>query len=122
MSAQHIATAAVVKVSIGDPSGNTLARLVYRGGIVPEGVSEKDLERLVARGLIAEVEVIKGEEMPDAGDSSWTHDRIDEYARDHGISYDGITAKNAEKPTREEKVAHIHANTPEAVLTPADQS
>lgn len=122
MSTQHIATAAVVKVSVGDPTGNTLARLVYRGGVVPDGVSEKDLARLVERGLIAEVEVPEGEEMPDAGDSAWTHERIDEYARDHSISYDGIKAKNAEKPTREEKVAHILVSTPEAVLTPANQS
>lgn len=43
--------------------------------------------------------------LPDA--KANTHEEIDAFAADHGITYDGIEAKNAEKPTRAEKVAHI---------------
>jgi len=59
MSTQHIATAAFVKVSIGSPSGNRVAQLIQRGGVIPGGVDEKQLERLVDRGLI---EVVEAEE------------------------------------------------------------
>ena len=52
----HIATAAVVKVSIGSASGNRVARFITRGDIVPEGVAKEQLERLVSRGLIAPLE------------------------------------------------------------------
>jgi hypothetical protein len=57
MSTLHIATAAVVKVSIGSPTGNRVAQFVQRGGIVPDGVAEDQLERLIARGLIEVLEV-----------------------------------------------------------------
>ena len=64
---------------------------------------------------------IEAEPVPDASDSSWTHERIDEFATTHGVSYDGIEAKTADKPNREEKVAHILKSLPEAVLVPAPQ-
>ncbi|AZS46670.1 hypothetical protein [Microbacterium oxydans] len=57
MSTQHIATAAFVKVSIGSPSGNRVAQLIQRGSVVPGGVDEAQLERLVDRGLIEAVDV-----------------------------------------------------------------
>lgn len=59
--AKHIATAAVVKVSIGSPSGNSVAVFVQRGGLVPEGVPEEQLERLVRQGFIEEIEAEEGE-------------------------------------------------------------
>ncbi len=65
---------------------------------------------------------IEAEPVPDASDSSWTHERIDEFVTTHGLSYDGMEAKNAEKPTREEKVAHIRKTLPEAVLVSAEQA
>lgn len=55
MSKLHIATAAVVKVSIGSPSGNSVASFVRRGDILPEGVDEAQLARLAERGFIAEL-------------------------------------------------------------------
>lgn len=72
MSTLHIAAAAVVKVSIGSPSGNRVAQFVQRGGIIPEGVSEELLERLLDRGLIEvlevdDAEVEEAEEKPDEG-------------------------------------------------------
>lgn len=62
MSDQHIATAAVVKISIGSPGGNRVAQFVQRGGIIPANLDEAQVERLVARGLIAKVEVEESEE------------------------------------------------------------
>lgn len=81
MSAQHIATAAVVKVSIGSPSGNRVARLVRRGDVIPEGVAEEQLERLVARGLIGRVETdepVEDVQIPEgAPTGEWTNKQID---------------------------------------------
>lgn len=62
MSNQHIATAAVVKISIGSPGGNRVAQFIQRGGIIPSNLDEEQVERLVARGLIAKVEVEESEE------------------------------------------------------------
>lgn len=59
----HKVTTAVVKVSIGDVTGNRVARFVYRDGIVPEGVSKDQLDRLAARGLIEPVKVPTTEEL-----------------------------------------------------------
>lgn len=53
---QHIATATVVKVSIGAAGGNSVAAFVRRGDLVPEGVSRVQLERLVEQGFIEEFE------------------------------------------------------------------
>ena len=50
----HVVTAAVVKVSIGANGGNRVARFVQRGDLVPAGIDAEQIERLVARGLIAE--------------------------------------------------------------------
>jgi hypothetical protein len=50
--AKHIATAAVVKVSIGSPSGNSVAQFVHRGDVVPEGVDAAQIKRLVRQGFI----------------------------------------------------------------------
>lgn len=49
----HTASAAVVKVSIGSPSGNRVAVLVRRGDVIPAGVDAEQLKRLSDRGLIA---------------------------------------------------------------------
>ncbi|WP_270366148.1 hypothetical protein [Microbacterium algeriense] len=62
MSTQHIASAAVVKVSIGSQSGNRVAQFVQRGDLVPGGVADEQLEHLVSRGLIEAVEVEEPEE------------------------------------------------------------
>lgn len=50
---QHIVTAAAVKVSIGGAGGNRVAQFLRRGDIVPAGVVEEQLERLLERDLIA---------------------------------------------------------------------
>jgi hypothetical protein len=35
------------------------------------------------------------------------HDTIDAFATEYGLSYDGIEAANAERPTKAEKIAHL---------------
>lgn len=60
----HIATAAVVKVSIGSPSGNSVAQFVRRGDLVPAGVDDAQIERLVKRGFIEEFEAPEAEPEP----------------------------------------------------------
>ncbi|MDF2919097.1 MAG: hypothetical protein K0S70_3314 [Microbacterium sp.] len=61
---QHIATATVVKVSIGSPSGNSVAQFVRRGDLIPEAVDEAQLKRLVKQGFIEEFEVPEPEAEP----------------------------------------------------------
>ncbi|MDF2917716.1 MAG: hypothetical protein K0S70_1933 [Microbacterium sp.] len=60
----HIATATVVKVSIGGPGSNSVAVFVRRGELVPQGVSEEQLERLVKQGFIEEYELPEVEPEP----------------------------------------------------------
>ncbi|MEX8058737.1 hypothetical protein [Microbacterium sp. 16-032] len=65
MSTQHIAKARVVKVAVGASSGNRVARILFAGDIVPDGVAEDQIERLLERGLIEAVE--SGDEEVDEG-------------------------------------------------------
>lgn len=71
---------------------------------VPEG----RVEYYTSKGWTAvEEEQPATEELvfPDPEKSS--HDVIDEFAGTHGVTFDGIEAKDAEKPTKAEKVAHL---------------
>lgn len=107
MSTQYIATAAVVKVSIGSSSGNRVAAFIQRGGIVPEGVVEDQLKSLVARGLIEEiaVEADESEEinLPEGDPSEeWSGKQLDKFAADRGIDLGGAR-------TKPDKVAAIAA-------------
>ena len=56
---------------------------------------------------LPEVETVDAEEIvfPDAKKDS--HDTIDAWASDHDVTYEGIVAADAEKPTKAEKVAHL---------------
>ena len=58
---------------------------------------------------LPEVETVDAEEIvfPDAKKDS--HDTIDAWASDHDVTYEGIVAADAEKPTKAEKVAHIES-------------
>ena len=85
MSTQHIATAAFVKVSIGSPSGNRVAQLIQRDGVIPQGVDEAQLERLTARGLITAVEVDEPADDSEDGDGS--------QVLDEGV-YKGVSVKD----------------------------
>lgn len=97
---KHIATAAVVKVSIGSPSGNSVAQFVRRGDLLPEGLDEAQLERLVERRLIEAVAEVVEVEPPKATDS---HEEIDAFAAEYSIDLSGL----GDKPNRETKVAEI---------------
>lgn len=100
MSTQHIVTAAFVKVSIGSPSGNRVAALLRRGDVVPAGVVEEQIDRLVDRGLIEAVDVSEGEDAVDVpeGEPSeeWTGKQLDAYAAAKGVDL-GSAKNKAEK-------------------------
>lgn len=51
----YIAKISAVKVSVGDANGPTIARIVRRGDLIPEGVDEGLLQSLAERGLIESV-------------------------------------------------------------------
>lgn len=67
MSTQHIAKARVVKVAVGSNSGNRVARILFAGDIVPDGVADEQIERLLERGLIETVEAEDAGEEVDEG-------------------------------------------------------
>lgn len=85
----------------------------------PEAPAAIEVGEIVSDDPNGEPIELVGEKLPDAEDASWTHARIDEYAAGSGISYDGIVAEDAAKPTRAEKVAHILSKIPAAVVIPA---
>lgn len=64
----HIAKAPFVKVSVGDPAGHSVARIVRAGGVIPDGVDDTVLTSLVERGLIEKVS--DGEDGGTADDSA----------------------------------------------------
>jgi hypothetical protein len=51
------AKASVVKVSVGPGTGNRVARIIHRGGIIPEGIEQEQIKRLEKLGLIEKVVV-----------------------------------------------------------------
>ncbi len=68
MSTQHVVAAAAAKVSIGAAGGNRVAVILRRGDVVPVGVADEQLERLIGRGLIEAVEVEDPTESGEAED------------------------------------------------------
>jgi hypothetical protein len=52
MTSIYVAKAAVVKVAVGPASGNRVARIIKRGGVIPEGVDNAKLVQLERLGLI----------------------------------------------------------------------
>lgn len=83
--AQYAAKSRVVKVAVGSANGNRVARILFAGDIVPDGVDEEQIERLVKRGLIEKVET--GEvELPEGDPTEkWSGPQLKRYATDNGI-------------------------------------
>lgn len=90
----HIAKARVVKVSVGSDTGNRVARILFAGDVVPDGVAGEQLARLVERGLIEKVAEESTEvEVPEGAPAEkWTSPQLKKYAEIHGV--DLGTAKN----------------------------
>jgi hypothetical protein len=61
----------------------------------------------VGDSTVTEPEDAEVEEVVIPDPQKANHDAIDNFAETHGVTYDGIEAENAEKPTKAEKVAHI---------------
>jgi hypothetical protein len=75
----YVAKAPVVKVSVGEPGGNRIARILRAGAAVPEGVAQEQLDSLEARDLI---------------EKSGDQDDVDDATE---VSFDGPPAKSAGK-------------------------
>ena len=58
---------------------------------------------------LPEVETVEAEEIVFPDPTKDSHDAIDEFATKHDVTFEGIQAANAEKPTKAEKVAHIES-------------
>lgn len=74
----------VVKVSIGAASGNSVAHIARQGEVLPEGVDETQLKRLLERGRIEEIAGPAG--TPEGEPSEkWTKDQLEAYAAEHSV-------------------------------------
>lgn len=62
MSALHIVKAAAAKISIGGAGGNRVAMILRRDDVVPLGVDDEQLARLVGRGIL---EAVESEDAPE---------------------------------------------------------
>lgn len=113
MSTQHIVTAAFVKVSIGSPTGNRVAALLHRGDVVPTGVVEDQLERLVDRGLI------EAEEIEDAQESAAEEENeVEAYAGVNVADLKAEIAKRNEGREDDKKIVPAEpGNRPELVAS-----
>lgn len=100
------AKARVVKVSIGSPDGNRVARIVHAGGIIPEGVHEDQLKSLVARNLI---EVVDGTETSDQ-ETSNAEDQLEKLAE----AVKAAKAAEAKAKAAEKKAAEAEAKADES--------
>lgn len=78
MSTQHIVTAAAVKVSIGGAGGNRVGMILRHGAVVPAGVAEDQLERLVGLGLLDAVELEDDDETENDDEATDPADAVDE--------------------------------------------
>lgn len=93
----HVVTAAAVKVSIGDPGGNTIARILRRGSVVPDGVDADKLTELEKRGLIskqAATTVEPAEDDPAKPVGEMTAEELKAYAAEHNIDLTGASKKD----------------------------
>ncbi|MGX9348152.1 hypothetical protein [Microbacterium sp. KNMS] len=98
MSAQHTVTAAFVKVSIGSPSGNRVARILRRGDVVPEGVDKAQLAHLVERGMLEEIKL-----EPTSTGASTRGKRTSTKAKDAGKTVAAPKASEQEAPKAPEQ-------------------
>lgn len=95
--------AGAAKVSIGATGGNRVAVTLRRGAIVPAGVPQEQIDRLVKRGLLEAVEIPKAVEIPEGEPSEeWTGKQLDAYAASKNIDVSKAKSKA-------EKVAAIAA-------------
>lgn len=90
----HIAKARVVKVAVGSDRGHRVARILFAGDIVPDGVADEQLARLLERGLIEKVAEESTEvELPEGAPTErWTAPQLKKYAETHSVDLGG--AKN----------------------------
>lgn len=93
---QHVVKAPVVKVSIGSPGGNRIARILRAGATVPEGVHDDQLKALVDRGLIEKV-VTAGDEVPNKSA------KVGEW-RSYVVAAGLATDEQASKATKEDLI------------------
>ena len=85
-------TGAAVKVSIGGPGGNRVAVILRRGDVLPAGVAEEQVDRLIDRGLVAEIPE-EVEEVSEGPSEEWTVKQLDEYAAANGIALGDAKSK-----------------------------
>ena len=88
----HEVTAAAVKVSIGGAGGNRVAVILRRGDVLPAGVDEEQVERLIDRDLITEIPE-GAEEVFEGPSEEWTVKQLDEYAAANDIALGDAKSK-----------------------------
>lgn len=93
----YIVTGAAAVVTIGSGGGTSLVKFIDQGGILPEGIDDKQIAHLLEVGLIAELDEPEAEPVVDdtpefpEGDpaESWTVSQLDAYAAAKGVAVSG---------------------------------
>ena len=88
----YIAAARSVKVAVGPSSGNRVVQIIDEGAVLPAGVEQDQIDRLVRRGLVKAVDT--DPEIPDGEPSaSWSIKQLKAFADREGIDLDGARSK-----------------------------
>ncbi|TDX78718.1 hypothetical protein EDF35_1932 [Rathayibacter sp. PhB151] len=94
----HVVVSKVVKVTIGAAGGHKIAQILTAGVVVPDGVSEAQLEHLIDLGFIAELVVPEVES---------DEDRIAREQADSQAAFDEAVRIAAEKLVAEMPAAIV---------------
>ena len=96
--------APVVKVSVGSPGGNRVARILRAGAVVPEGVDEVQLKALAKRGMLQKL--ASGSSPGDPGEVPNKSAKVGEW-RSHVVAAGLATEEEASKATKEDLIALV---------------
>ncbi|TDU27096.1 hypothetical protein [Arthrobacter sp. JUb115] len=112
------AKARVVKVSIGSPDGNRVARIVPEGSIIPQGVHEGQIKHLLARKLI---ELVEGTEepAPETTEAERLQEQLDKAVKEVEAAEAKAKAAEAKASDAEAKAADAESELAQLKTPPA---
>lgn len=94
MGQRYTVKSRVVKATVGAAGGNRVARVLFEGDPVPEGVDDEQIKRLLERGLIAKADSSDEMNLPEGEPTDkWTGPQLKLYAEQNSIDLAGARNK-----------------------------